>query len=167
MQKKGLGHTGDFLNYSVALSSTNFKSAFRNHDIKILYFIEKNLLLKGLLLVIKLLFFMITLSTLWKKALKCNVTFVNDPAFTSEYLRLQLLFVSLLCKSATPNFTPSLQRHPRLKKPLLASWEWHRGDRGTMKKGWALAPLATRAAATPCAASSCQAGENLPVKNTS
>lgn len=78
---------------------------------------------------------MITQSTLWKKALKCNITFVNDPAFTSEYLRLQLLFVSLLCKSAPcPHSTPSLQGHPSLKNLCLHHDSETVGTKGPLKK---------------------------------
>lgn len=77
---------------------------------------------------------MITQSTLWKKAFKCNVTFVNKPALTSEYLRSQLLFVSLLCKSATPNSTLSLHHHPRLKNLCLHHDSGTAGTEGPWKK---------------------------------
>lgn len=110
---------------------------------------------------------MITPSTLWKKALKCNVTFVNNPALTSEYLRSQLLFVSLLCKSATPNSTLSLHHHPRLKNLCLHHDSGTAGTEGRRKKARAFALLETRAAASPCAATRCWAGENWPVKNKS
>lgn len=80
--------------------------------------------------------FMITQSTWWKKALKCNVTLVNDPVFTSEYLRLQLLFVSLLCKSPTANPAPDLKTFACITCSDTA------GTEGPRKNGRAFAPFA-------------------------